>query len=232
MPNQSDYDQETGELLNPEFWNGPPDNRTIREKIDDYFANNGKTGLTHFDLYSDWLFYPPIIRTEDEAYNVFSGRVRYDMDRMRRMFNDTVPIEQIDAWSRESMSKYDTVARLRAVTFRFCQYGKPDGWTRYRERDSIQKENGKVRVNDGEKKTYLVEFDVVQRYQLQAHTTMSIDDLFDHFTDGAKNVYEEGMLAKVDKELVVKVKDRKIPKLSFSVTQITDKEHIITSRWF
>ncbi len=237
MPNQSDYDMETGELLNPDFWNGPPDCRMDAEKIDDYFANSERCGLIHFDLYKDWLFYPPRIETQEDADSIYQERVNDEFDRIIRNFN-TSNIDTIKSYIENSMDKYKIEERLDAVVSRFCRAGKPRGWTRYKERDKILISQGKKvehkKLGDDEK--YIIDFHVTKSYRFAVRADMSVDDMFEWYSkngEGGMPLDEDKFKKLLEDGTAVETENfRRIEPESLWVIKVDKNNWIIDSRIF
>jgi hypothetical protein len=143
-------------------------------------------------LYKDWLFYPPIIRTKDDANRVYEDRIEETYERILKHTEDVAETARGSALIEQKMMKYGIKDKLREVIKRFTQEGKPKGWTRYKERAKIKEEIGEpMRKELEEEHTYLVEFQVVQTYQFQAHTKMMPDDLFDYYiNEGDENNFQ------------------------------------------
>ena len=235
MPNPTDYD-ENGNLIDPEYWDGPPDYRSTKQRIDDYFSGD-RGGFFHkFDWYEDWLYYPPKIETKDEADDIVSKKI----SKAKKKIVDAFPEEdkgKLFEYISGAMKKYDIVKRYRMLVYRFCKEMHPAGWTRYKERNKILEEMGKKVKNDTtEKKEYIIEFGAVVTYKAKVRTTMDIDDLFEYYCD------DSGSLNMDHKKLAEMIKDGSakpysdggihIEDESLSVMRVKDDNHIIDSRMY
>lgn len=234
MPNVSDYD-ENGNLLNPEYWDGPPDLRTMDEKIDDFFAGKSR-GLIMFDLYKDWLFYPPRIETKEEAEVLITERICNEINRVMRAFPDE-PISKVNASIAKAMNKYDVANRVRSLTYRFCEEMHDGKWTRYKERDKILKELGKYQKPEVKQRRYLVEFQYDKTYRFQADSQLNIDELFDYYRKDSGHGYVTDiskLKPTIEKGIARVYETGKIvnPEKSLYIMEVDENNHILQSRLF
>ncbi len=226
MPNFSDYDRETGELLNPDFWNGPPDNRTIDEKVRDYFDPSHIALFFSFSRYKDWMFFPPRIETADEGEKIINDWIESEFEKLRG-FGGGVSDEKIEKY----MDMFEIREHIRGLVERFVMEGKPKGWSIHRERDKIREELGEKVVKQYEEdETYIVEFQVVQTYQFQAHTKMTIDDLLEYYIDEETGVEKPELLQKVIDGKVVPVGKPEMVDESLEITQVRGESNTIVER--
>ena len=224
MPNFSDYD-EGGNMINP-YFDSEPDRRNMDEFVSDYFDPEAKrTFFWKFDPYRDWLIYPPHIETEADADKMIAEWKAEEIN----MFKDIRGSDHRDL-ARKYMDKYEINEHIENLTKRFVKELHPKGWNVYRERDKLKEEIGKPVVKRyDENETYLVEFEVVQKYQFQAHTKMTIDDLFDHYVDQNTWLESPELIKKVIDGKVVPVGEQKIVDKSLHIIHVRGKSNTIVA---
>lgn len=239
MPGPSDYNQETGELLNPEYWDGPPDLRTTKERIDDFFCPEYRSGAIQFDLNKDWLYYPPKINTREEARKMIDDRIEEAHTRLVKTFNDEDE-DYISSCISESIAKHRIRERLEKLMYRFCKEGKTGRWTRYKERNKILVEEGKMSEEKAimdHTQDYIVEFESAVKYRFKVRSNMNIDVLFDYFCVDHMGTFimnVDMFQEKIDsgEAKVFGEKNSSIEEESLYITSVDENNYIKESRMF
>ncbi len=219
MPNFSDYDRKTGQLLDPEYWEGEPDPRSPEKFISDYFDPDAKKTLFwKFDPYRDWLIYPPRFETGSDAEKVITEWISREIEK----FEDFRGGNYGDV-ARKYMNKFGIGEHIESLTCRFVKENHRKGWTPFKERNQILQELGRFKVTkDDKEKRYIVEFKVTQTYQFTARTKMDIDSLFDYYIDEKTGLEKPELLDKVKNGNATPNGDLKLVDESLDISQLND----------
>jgi len=235
MPNFSDYN-EHGEMINP-YFDEPIDTRTIEQRVSDYFDPDAEPRLFwRYDLYSDWLYYPPIIRTKEHGKKLYLEKIKDIYSKFKNIDYDGDTTILVNGF----LNKFKIKEQLNELIGRFTQEGKPLGWSRYKERAKILKEQGKD-VKEGlleEKQEYVIEFSVEVPFRLKVKSNMNIDDLFDYYCEGSGGSYHmkedmfKEMVANGEAKMHFDHKELDVSNESLYIMKVRDNNHIVESRIF